>query len=93
MPGYLSGTKNDLGKFNIKMKSSKPVIPEYWWQNLPADDKAIRNRLVKQYEGKDVSELKGIYQNLSGYSNKSPSVGVDTLIKHIVYIRMKAKDY
>ena len=49
--------------------------------------------LEKQLEGKDVSELKGIYKNLSGLTHKTANVGVKTLIKYITYIRMKAKDY
>ena len=93
MPGYLSGTKVDLDKFDIKIKYNIPVIPDNWWQTLTTDDKAIRNMLEKQLEGKDVNELKGIYKNLSGLTHKTANVGAKTLIKYITYIRMIAKDY
>ena len=74
-------------------KKSIPNIPKKWWQELSESDKVVRNMLEKQLEGKDVSELKGIYKNLSGLTHKTANVGAKTLIKYITYIRMIAKDY
>jgi hypothetical protein len=84
-------TQVDFTKYGITFKSSAPEIPKHFWQNLPGDDKALLDSLKQQYKGKNETELKAIYKNLTGISY-GYKVGVAKLIGHIAYIRTKSKD-